>query len=524
MKTILKLMGKILILLLLLTAILLRPNLKDRHPGYTADLKRVNKQALALSAGFAALKITPEVPDRWKDKNGDARYDPRDGDTYTDGNGNGKFDPVWMAGFSNSKPANGVHDDLWARCMVVDDGKTRVALVVLDAIGLMHDDVIDIRKLIPEKAGVAYTIVSSTHSHEAPDLMGLWGKTPFKSGVNQEYMKYVKEQTAQSVVEAVNQLRPARLAVSEDLTGAVPLVKDTRLPEVLDPGLRMIRAIDRENGNTLGTLIAWADHAETLWSQNLLITSDFPHYVREGVEKGIFNGDSLIKAGIGGIAIYANGAIGGLMTTHPTLTVKDPVTGMEYASPSFEKAEAQGKALALLVLAAMENPLEVIDTAGVSMVVRTLTLPIANHLFKLATALGVLNRGTTGWMKMRTELAALRIGPVSMVTIPGEVYPEIINGGVEAPPGNDFGLEPVELPPVREMMPGTYKFVFGLANDEIGYIIPKSQWDVRSPFTYNREKSPYGEENSPGPETAPLLHRNLKEILEELADSNGVVE
>jgi hypothetical protein len=48
----------------------------------------------------------------------------------------------------------------------------------------MHDDVIDIRKLIPEKAGVTYTIVSSTHDHEAPDLMGLWGKTPFKNGVD----------------------------------------------------------------------------------------------------------------------------------------------------------------------------------------------------------------------------------------------------------------------------------------------------------------------------------------------------
>lgn len=517
-------MGKILILLLLLTVILLRPNLKDRHPGYTADMKRINKQPSTLSAGFAALKITPEVPDRWTDRNGDAKFNRKDGDTYTDGNGNGKFDPVWMAGFSNSKPANGVHDDLWARTMVIDDGKVRIALVVLDAIGMMHDDVIDIRKLIPAGAGVTYTVIASTHNHEAPDLMGLWGKTPFKSGVNKEYMKYVREQAALSVVEAVRQLRPARLAVSEDLTGAVPLVKDTRLPEVLDPGLRMIRAIDKENGNTLGTLIAWADHAETLWSQNLLITSDFPHYVREGVEKGVFRGDSLVKAGVGGIAVYANGAIGGLMTTHPTLTVKDPVTGNEYAKPSYEKAEAQGKALAMLALTAMETPSEVIEAAGISLIVKTLTLPIDNHIFKLATALGVLNRGTEGWMKMRTELAVLQVGPIAMVTIPGEVYPEIINGGVEAPPGNDFGLAPVEVPPVRGMMPGKYKFVLGLANDEIGYIIPKSQWDVRRPFTYNREKAPYGEENSPGPETAPVLHRNLKEMLEELAGSNGIVE
>jgi len=117
---------------------------------------------------------------------------------------------------------------------------------------------------------------------------------------------------------------------------------------------------------------------------------------------------------------------------------------------------------------------------------------------------------------MRSELAVFTLGPVSFATLPGEVYPEILNGGIEAPEGNDFGIQPLEVPPIREMMPGKYKFVIGLANDEIGYIIPKSQWDVKAPYTYNRKDSPYGEENSLGPETAPTLHRNLKEMLLEL--------
>jgi len=66
------------------------------------------------------------------------------------------------------------------------------------------------------------------------------------------------------------------------------------------------------------------------------------------------------------------------------------------------------------------------------------------------------------------------------------------------------------------MMTGKYKFVIGLGSDEIGYIIPKSAWDEKAPYTYGREESPYGEENSLGPETAPILHRNLKEMLDEL--------
>jgi hypothetical protein len=56
-------------------------------------------------------------------------YNEADGDTYTDKNGNGQFDAVWLAGFQNNRPASGVHDDLWARTMILDDGSTRIALV-----------------------------------------------------------------------------------------------------------------------------------------------------------------------------------------------------------------------------------------------------------------------------------------------------------------------------------------------------------------------------------------------------------
>jgi hypothetical protein len=520
MKKFLKISGIVVLLLFVFLIIRCGANMKDRHPGYKADMKIPGGAPKPLSAGFAAVPITPEVPDRWSDNNNNAKYEPNKGDTFTDGNGNGVFDPVWIAGFGNRRAANGIHDDLWARTFVIDDGKTRLAIVVLDAIGFMNNDIIDVRERIPSSAGVTYTIITSTHTHEAPDLLGLWGKTPLKCGINEKYMDYVKDQAAKSVVQAVLNLRPARLEISEDLTGAIRLVKDTRKPEVFDSGLRFIKAVDRENGKTLGSLLSWADHGETLWSENLLITSDFPHYFREYVEKGVYNGDTLARPGIGGVAVYINGAIGGLMTTHPSLGVTDPFTGKEIMKPSYEKADAQGKQLALLALEAMDRPGLVIDTANISLVVRTLTLPIENILFKLGTAAGVIKRGTTGWMRMRSELSVFNLGQLSFATLPGEAYPELINGGIEAPEGGDFGIQPLEIPPVRDMMTGRYKFIFCLANDEIGYIIPKSQWDVHSPYTYGRKDSPYGEENSLGPETASILHRNLEEMLSELRNKN----
>jgi hypothetical protein len=520
MKTFLKISGSIILLLIIILIIWCGSNMKDRNPGYKADLKIKGGRPESLSAGFAAVPITPEVPDRWIDKNNNAEYEPDKGETFTDGNGNGVFDPVWIAGFGNSRAANGIHDDLWARTMVIDDGKTRLAIVVLDAIGFMSDEIIDIRKRIPYDAGITYAIITSTHTHEGPDLLGLWGKNYFHSGINEKYMEFVKNQTAKSIAEAVRNMKPARLEISEDLTGAIPLVKDTRKPEVFDSGLRFIKAVNRENGEILGSLLSWADHGETLWSENLLISSDFPHYFRDFVEKGVYRGDTLVKAGIGGVAVYINGAVGGLMTTHPSLGIKDPFTGQEIKEPSFAKAEAEGKQLALLALTAMANPSEMIDTANISLIVRSLSLPIHNTLFRVGTAAGLIKRGTTGWMKMRSELAVFNLGPLSFATLPGEAYPEIINGGVEAPEGGDFGIQPVEVPPVREMMAGKFKFIFCLANDEIGYIIPKSQWDTDAPYTYGRHDSPYGEENSLGPETAPILHRNLKEMFTDLNNPN----
>ncbi len=65
-------------------------------------------------------------------------------------------------------------------------------------------------------------------------------------------------------------------------------------------------------------------------------------------------------------------------------------------------------------------------------------------------------------------------------------------------------------------MPGDYKFVIALANDEIGYILPKSQWDEDLPYTYEDDDAPYGEENSLGPETAPLLYKEFQNILKDL--------
>ena len=78
-------------------------------------------------------------------------------------------------------------------------------------------------------------------------------------------------------------------------------------------------------------------------------------------------------------------------------------------------------------------------------------------------------------------------------------------------PGADFPDAPLEKS-LFSMSKAKWKMTVGLANDEVGYIIPKRQWDEKAPFCYGREKSQYGEINSLGNETAPRLSEAFREL------------
>ena len=80
--------------------------------------------------------------------------------------------------------------------------------------------------------------------------------------------------------------------------------------------------------------------------------------------------------------------------------------------------------------------------------------------------------------------------------------------------GADYTITPQEVPHLRSQFPDKLNLMVNLANDAIGYIIPKSEWDEDAPWIYGEKEETYGEVVSLGPNTAPIIHENLVELIE----------
>ena len=109
-------------------------------------------------------------------------------------------------------PARHIHDELHARCLVLDDGKTRIALVVCDLLGLHRSVSVEARRLIQETTGIPpeHVLISATHTHSAASALG--EKRYTSEQPLDDYQRFVARRIADGVRCAVNVLRPAQIA------------------------------------------------------------------------------------------------------------------------------------------------------------------------------------------------------------------------------------------------------------------------------------------------------------------------
>ena len=444
-----------------------------------------------LQVGFAQVDITPElVEDR----------------------------PVWIAGYGHGRLATAIHDPIMARCAVLSDGNKRFAIVGADLVGLQLPEVDIIRKKIE---GIDHLIIGSSHNHEGPDVIGIWGRTPIKSGIDQAYLDDVVNKIAACIKAAAENLSPA--AANFGTADDASLLRDSRKPIAYDPTLRILKFTNPDSSKTTGLIVQWNCHPEAMGPNNTEITADFPAATVSALEK---KHDCPI--------VYLTGAVGGLMAP-PNNRIRD-ANGKVLKEGDFEYARLYGIAVAELANKAIAASQPVTLTPFKSQR-RDVYIPVRNPYYRAAFTAGVLNRtayvdtgdpavggklfevtDTFKKMAIRTEINALRLGELDIVGIPGEIYPELVYGTFQEPadPGADFPDAPLEKT-VAEIFADRKWMLIGLANDEAGYIIPKRQWDEEKPFAYGRKKSQYGELNSCSPDVAPILMNALEQTAGALA-------
>lgn len=438
-----------------------------------------------FSVGFGAADITPAVGKK----------------------------PVYMAGFGQNRKATAVHDPLTARAVVMADGDEKVAFVSVDVIGLFLPVVERVRAKLP---GFKYVLVSATHNHEGPDTLGLWGASPLTSGIDPDYLAKLVDGCADAVTAADKARAPATAHVGTARDAS--LLNDNRKPVVLHDELVVLQFREPKTGKPLGVLVQWNCHPEALDSKNTEITADFIHYTVKHLRESQ-------KCPVA----YFTGTVGGLMTTLE-LPVKDE-KGKKLADGTFEKAERYGRLVGALAEKALADAVPVALTPF-DIRTRELLVPVNNAIYRLAWSLGTLDRPMYEWggnptpktfvatkdgtkpVAVKTEVGFLKLGELEVAAIPGEIYPELVLGKVQTPadPGADFPDAAAE-PAIYAQLKSKRRMLIGLANDELGYFIPKRQWDEKPPFCYGLKKSQYGEMNSVGPDAAPIICEAFKALV-----------
>lgn len=343
----------------------------------------------------------------------------------------------------------GKQGDLFVRVLVLEKGDTRVAMVGIDNLGwpaALGDRSRSLIKGIPAEN----ILIGATHTHSAPDAYAFPDQNG-NSSADLKYLDWCVVQIAEAVNEAVANLEPAVLktAVGE---AKGKIAYNYYAPSLYDPRCGVIQAIassGSNKGKTIGTLVNYASHPEILGTKQKLMSPDFCGPLYDRIEE---------KAG--GVAIFMNGAQGGMVTADNRLE------GGKEASDWAECVRI-GNLLADEALrivgeaVAEENP----ELASFS---KTVEFPVDSEAMRFVLQNSPIIGKSAQNMdpsKVSTRINLLNIGKAQVLTIPGEALPNI-----------GYYL--------KRKMNTDQPFLFGLTNDAFGYILTKEDFNSFERYNY----------------------------------------
>ncbi|HMN27664.1 MAG TPA: neutral/alkaline non-lysosomal ceramidase N-terminal domain-containing protein [Caldilineaceae bacterium] len=368
--------------------------------------------------------------------------------------------------------AVGMHDPLMAKALVLADGANQAAIVTCDLLGLHRRDVQRFRQAIQAATGIPAdaVMIASSHTHAGPATLLL-----LECGeVDHGYLALLGEKLVAVSVAAQAQLRPARFGVGH---GRVTEgVHNRRKPgDVTDPDLGILRVTD-EHGQTMGVVLNYACHPTCLTGENRLFSAEYCGYATDEIQRAT-----------GATALFITGAIGDVGPVArgwPVLEQLGERVAQEALRllPTIATEEWNNVRVATRTLDLPLQPLPTVGELeaelarwrpGVPAAASTQVpphpkVPVAMRQWAEQTLAQV--RSGAGGGPVQSEVQAIRLGDLVLVSAPGELFVEL-------------GLA------VKQGAGAPHVFIGGFGNDNIGYIptrraYPFGGYEVSEAYKY----------------------------------------
>ena len=388
--------------------------------------------------------------------------------TFTAGasqkNINPDTDSLYLAGGKPNRPFIDIHDSLFVKAVYIKENKNDITLLTFDCIGLLYPQLLEIREEIKKKLpeiNSDHIVMTSTHTHAGPDVVGIWGKDFMHTGVNQKHMNKIVNQAVAAIHEAYLKKEKATLIYATGEFGK-DWVKNISEPNEIDRSVSVLKLQNQKNKN-IATLTNFACHPTIMDDATTAASADY-----------LWGYYTYLDKQNGGVNLFLQGAIGGWIQP-------------EDVPSSFDNAERYGSSLAKYVLEILKNA-QSNSSPSIAFVSKQVNFPVVNQNFKLLSKAGVIDRefGET----VASEIAFFSIGDCSFATHPGEAVPAM-----------SFAS--------KQMMKNKgARFVMGLSQDALGYIIKPSFFDPKN----NIPHSEYLTGMSIGPETMQIILQTLREL------------
>ncbi|NOY37367.1 MAG: hypothetical protein GXO83_07295 [Chlorobi bacterium] len=360
-----------------------------------------------------------------------------------------------------SKPAQGIHDDIRAKALVLDNGTVKYAIITLDILGLPPNVKPQVIKRLNNKEWTEENILFlPSHAHTSLEMFALNDKNIFNMApigiFQQKLLDFVVESLANLIDSADRDLQPVKTGTaSKQISGRN---RNRRGSPFVDRSLTVTR-IDHLNGKPLAVLVNWTAHPTIMDEHDMWVSAGWPGYLQRELESWI---------GSGVVAMFYNGAEG------------DQSVIAGGGGSHYEKAEIYGRNMAIEAIKIYRN-IQPQKEATLDYNYRIISLPERKpHPGFMETGgkeYGLNKQNIQELLDQvlptQTSVGACRLGDLLIVGAPGELIAQL-------------GLE------IKEKLKEhgiKYPVIGGLANQWISYILSEEEYEKSG---YEASTSFYG--------------------------------